>query len=65
MHLIMDIENMREKNKQNNKAILKNIVLGMRQGPYYEIKQGLKGGDLVVIMGQQRLFEGADVKLEE
>jgi len=50
---------------ENNKAILKNIVLGMRQGPYYEIKQGLKGGDLVVIMGQQRLFEGADVKLEE
>ncbi|MCM8779961.1 MAG: efflux RND transporter periplasmic adaptor subunit, partial [Candidatus Omnitrophica bacterium] len=50
---------------QNNKAVLKDISVGMRQGPYYEVRQGLKAGDLVVIMGQQRLFEGADVRIEE
>lgn len=50
---------------ENNKAVLKDITVGMRQGPYYEISQGLKAGDLVVIMGQQRLFEGADVRVEE
>lgn len=49
---------------EDNKAVLKNIVLGLRQGPYYEVKEGLKKGDLVVIMGQQRIFEGALVEAE-
>ncbi len=50
---------------ENNKAILKKIVLGNRQGSNYEVKEGLKEGEPVVIMGQQRLFEGAQVKAEE
>jgi multidrug efflux pump subunit AcrA (membrane-fusion protein) len=39
--------------------------LGIHQGPYYEIRDGLKEGDLVVVMGQQRLFDGASVITEE
>jgi multidrug efflux pump subunit AcrA (membrane-fusion protein) len=49
---------------EDNKAVLKKITLGLRQGPYYEITDGLKAGDLVVIMGQQRLTDGASVKAE-
>lgn len=46
---------------ENNKAILKKVQLGIRQNEYFEIKDGLKQGDLVVIVGQQRLFDGAEV----
>ncbi len=49
---------------ENEKALLRNISLGIRQGPYYEVKEGLKEGELVVIMGQQRLYDGAQVNVE-
>jgi len=49
---------------ENNKAILKKVTLGLRQGPYFEVRQGLEAGDLVVIMGQQRLRDGALVSAE-
>lgn len=50
---------------EEKKAVLKQVVLGLRQGPYFEVKDGLKQGDLVVIMGQQKLYEGAPVIVEE
>lgn len=50
---------------EEKKAVLKKITLGIRQGPYFEVKEGLKEGDLVVIMGQQRLKDGAPVSAEE
>jgi multidrug efflux pump subunit AcrA (membrane-fusion protein) len=50
---------------ENNKAVSRKISLGIRQGPLYEVKKGLTKGDQVVIMGQQRLYEGAPVKAEE
>ena len=50
---------------ENKQAILRKVNLGIREGPYYEVKEGLKEGDLVVIMGQQRLYEGARVEPEE
>ncbi|MDP3142885.1 MAG: efflux RND transporter periplasmic adaptor subunit [Candidatus Omnitrophota bacterium] len=50
---------------QNNQAVLKKVAIGIRQGPYYEVREGLKGGELVVIMGQQRLKDGAMVNTEE
>jgi RND family efflux transporter MFP subunit len=50
---------------EDEKAVLRQITLGVRQGPYYEVKDGLREGDLVVIMGQQRLYEGAEVITEE
>lgn len=50
---------------ENKKAVLRKVSLGIRQSPYYEVQEGLKEGDLVVIMGQQRLYEGAMVEAEE
>jgi HlyD family secretion protein len=52
---------------ENNKAVTKKISLGIRQGAYFEVRQGLKEGDLVVIMGQQRLRDnvGVSVEMEE
>ncbi len=49
---------------ENNRAHLKNIKLGIRQGPYLAVTEGLTSGDLVVIMGQQRLRDNAAVSLE-
>jgi len=50
---------------QDKKAVLKKIGLGIRQGPYFEVRQGLADGDLVVIMGQQLLADGSSVEPEE
>lgn len=50
---------------ENNKALLKAVTLGLRQGPFYEVKSGLNEGDLIVVLGQQRLYEGAQVSIEE
>lgn len=50
---------------EGKKAALRKINLGIRQGPYYEVKKGLGEGDLVVIMGQQRLYDGAPAAVEE
>lgn len=49
---------------ENNKAALKKVVLGIRQGPYFEITEGVKEGDMVVILGQQRLRDGSPVQVE-
>jgi len=49
----------------DNKANLKKVTLGIRQGSLYEVKDGLAEGDLVVIMGQQRLKEGDSVSPEK
>ncbi|MCM8780533.1 MAG: efflux RND transporter periplasmic adaptor subunit [Candidatus Omnitrophica bacterium] len=50
---------------ENNRAVLKKVRLGLKQGPYYQVLEGIKEKDLVVIMGQQRLTPGAKVKFEE
>lgn len=50
---------------QNNRAVLKRVLLGIREGPYYQVSEGLKEGELVVIMGQQRIREGSLVSPEE
>ena len=47
------------------RAFLKNVILGLRQGPYYGVERGVKRGDKVVIMGQQRLRDGCLVEPEE
>jgi len=49
---------------ESKKAVLKQVSLGIRDGVYYEVKSGLKEGDLVVIMGQQKLYNGALVTTE-
>lgn len=49
---------------KDNHALLKKITLGLRQGPYYQVREGLESGDLIVIMGQQRLRDGVLVNME-
>jgi multidrug efflux pump subunit AcrA (membrane-fusion protein) len=50
---------------ENNKAMTKKIILGIHDGPYYEVREGIKEGDLVVIVGQQRLYDNAPVTVEQ
>jgi len=50
---------------EGDTAKLEKVVLGMKQGPYYEVTEGLAQGDKVVIMGQQKLRDGAVVSAEE
>lgn len=50
---------------ENKRAFLKKVTLGIRQGPYYGVESGIKKGDKVVIMGQQRLRDGCLVEPEE
>ncbi len=50
---------------EDNRAVLRNIKTGIREGPYYEVTDGLNKGDMVVIMGQQRLRDGAEVVVEK
>lgn len=45
-------------------ARLRNVKLGIRQGAYYEVVEGLKENDLVVIMGQRKLHDGSQVAIE-
>ncbi|HOU36183.1 MAG TPA: efflux RND transporter periplasmic adaptor subunit, partial [Candidatus Omnitrophota bacterium] len=49
----------------DQKAAVREIQTGARQGPYVQVTQGLAAGDRVVIMGQQRLREGVSVIVEE
>jgi membrane fusion protein (multidrug efflux system) len=49
---------------ESSKAVMRKISIGIHDGPYYEVTQGLSEGDMVVIMGQQRLYDQAPVKLE-
>lgn len=50
---------------REQKACLQKVSAGLRQGPFVHILQGLVEGDAVVIVGQQKLFEGASVIAEE
>ncbi|MFZ5800746.1 MAG: efflux RND transporter periplasmic adaptor subunit [Candidatus Omnitrophota bacterium] len=46
---------------ENNTALLKKVNLGIRQGDLFEIREGIKPGQAVVIMGQQGLYDQAKV----
>lgn len=50
---------------KENLAVLTRVTLGLRQGPLYEIKEGVKEGDMVVVMGLERLRDGTSVRVEE
>ncbi|HRZ13920.1 MAG TPA: efflux RND transporter periplasmic adaptor subunit [Candidatus Omnitrophota bacterium] len=50
---------------KEHKASVRDVKAGVRQGPFVQIVGGLTVGDKVVIMGQQRLREGAAVIVEE
>jgi len=40
------------------------VKLGIKEGPVYEVLEGIKEGEEVVIMGQQRLREGIKVSVQ-
>ena len=50
---------------ENGRAYLRQVKLGVRKGALVEVLDGLKAGDAVVIMGQQKLRDGAVVAAEE
>jgi len=49
---------------ESDKAFLRKVKTGVRQGSHYEVLEGLKKDDNVVIMGQQRLRDGSSVTVE-
>ncbi len=49
---------------ENNKAAIRKITLGIHQGSQYEVSAGLKENDLVVVLGQQKLYDFAPVMVE-
>lgn len=49
---------------KNNKALMSKITLGISSGPYVEVLDGVTEGDMVVIVGQQRLYDNAPVSVE-
>ncbi|QUH27212.1 efflux RND transporter periplasmic adaptor subunit [Serpentinicella alkaliphila] len=48
---------------EDEKAVQKEVVLGLDTGLYIEVKEGLKEGDVVIIKGQQYVVEGQSVKV--
>lgn len=50
---------------KDGRAVLRKVKLGLKEGAYYQVKEGLEENDLVVVMGQQRLYDGALVNIEE
>ncbi len=50
---------------ENNLARMQKVSFGIRKGSLYEVTSGLKEGDLVVVVGQQRLYEGAVVSIDK
>ncbi len=49
---------------ENSKAVQNNIKTGISQDNYVEVLDGLSPGALVVINGQNRLYEGAFVEIQ-
>ncbi len=49
---------------ENNKAAVREITLGIHQGSQYEVAAGLRENDLVVVLGQQKLYDNAPVTVE-
>ncbi|MBW2000584.1 MAG: efflux RND transporter periplasmic adaptor subunit, partial [Deltaproteobacteria bacterium] len=49
---------------EDGKAVMKNIKIGMIQGTYVEVTEGLKEGEQVVVKGQNRLKDGTRVRVQ-
>jgi RND family efflux transporter MFP subunit len=47
---------------ENGKAVLKNIQIGSANADYYEVTEGLKEGEIVIVSGQVNLENGTPVK---
>ncbi len=53
--------------EENGRHIVKQtpIILGEIQNDKYVVKKGLKAGDCIVVRGIQKLYDGAEVKIEK
>jgi len=49
---------------EDGKSVMKNINIGMIQGTYVEVTEGLKEGEQVVVKGQNRLKDGTRVRVQ-
>ncbi len=49
---------------ESGRAVLREVSVGIHQGPYFEIIKGAKEGDIVAVMGQQKLMDGSKVAVE-
>ena len=47
----------------DNKALLRTVTLGVTEGESVAVVDGVKGGELVVLEGLDRLRDGKDVKV--
>jgi RND family efflux transporter MFP subunit len=50
---------------QNNKASIRPVKMGERIGAMWEVKDGLKPGDRVIVQGAQKVREGSPVIVKE
>lgn len=50
---------------KDGKSLRRSVTVGIRQGAYCEITDGLTEGDQVVVVGQQQLYDGAPVAVEK
>ena len=49
---------------EGDTARVRKVSLGFKQGARIEVTKGLNGGEIVVLMGQQRLRDGSRVRVE-
>ncbi len=49
---------------ENGQAVRRTIKIGRLIGQYYEVLEGLNGGEEVVMAGQSRLLEGTEVEIQ-
>ncbi len=50
---------------QNNKVSIRPVKVGEKIGPLWEVTEGVKPGDRVVVQGVQKAREGATVRVKE
>ena len=50
---------------KNNKASIRPVKMGERIGAMWEVNDGLKPGDRVIVQGAQKVREGSPVKVKE
>lgn len=49
---------------EGGQAVRKKVLLGFQEEPFVAVKEGVKEGDLVVVVGQEKLQDGSKVVVE-
>ncbi len=50
---------------QNDKAVRKDITVGLGNESFFQVKQGLSAGDQVIVVGHEKLKDGMPVKVQK